>query len=279
MMTAPNVAPGSPATQLARALRSANWPQAIALAHTHSHTSVINATVTSSGLRPLHVAALLGNVDLVMALLRNGAVVDVTAVKLAASHNHTPVLSQLLALAPASVIRHAAPAVFEASFSASSEALHVLVAAGVPVDFTASDGATPLHYAAVSGQQPMIDCLLRAGADSTKVCARGFTPSQWARQVRYSVSMAVTATPPQQPDKPTEQVRELMQPLVLSHSAADLNAGLARDHDECVIEVIKRNKSMPTTCGVIKVHSSPRAVTSLEPTCAHGRVPSDASAV
>lgn len=266
---------------MARALRSADMASAVSLAETYANSSVITSPVTGSGLRPLHYAALLGNPTLIQVLLRNGANVDGTALKLAASHGSTEALRQLILSAPDGMVRKAGGlAVFEAAFAGAVDCVRILLNAGAPATYRGSDGSTPLHYAALCGSIAMVDSLLAAGASPRLTSHDGCTPAMAARRVGHMAVVnrlraALTAeldavVIPQAP-------LQLSPPAPVSSSMDGIpdvcSVELSGDFDDeaCGCSAGSSDSTAEPPCGhkscMDNVFSSPRTVAPLPPTC------------
>lgn len=115
----------------------------------------LNATDVH-GLTPLMVAALSGNEDAVVTLIRAGA--------------HANALGRL-----------ASTALHDAAASGEEEIARLLLAAGATVDALSSDGTTPLMLATRWGHFGMIKLLLGHGADRHRMTHRGETAADLAR--------------------------------------------------------------------------------------------------
>ncbi|CAE7476210.1 ANK2, partial [Symbiodinium natans] len=125
------------------------------------------------GLDPLHAAAQHGETEVVSLLLASKAQGDGTSLTTAARFGHAEVVRQLLGSGVGPDASDAGfAALHDAAFEGSqvtawhTSVVAVLLAARAEVDIAAADGATPLHLAAVAGNDDIVALLVEAGADS-----------------------------------------------------------------------------------------------------------------
>ena len=139
---------------------------AIHVAVIHGHIDVVKALLScgasieeetaSECRRPLHLAALTGQVSMTKYLIREGAQLDAKS-------------------------QHGMQPIHDASWSGSVEILDALTAAGARVDCLDSFGRQPLHWAAMTpNQSDFIQCLVRKGADIEAKAFDGSRPLRLA---------------------------------------------------------------------------------------------------
>ncbi len=109
-----------------------------------------NATASSGGFTPLHIAASVGNADIVSVLAEKGASLEqlaahgLTALTAAAQHGHTAVVE-------------------------------VLIGAGANVNHASENGVTPLHLSSSEGHNDTVEALIAGGADVDRATDTGYT--------------------------------------------------------------------------------------------------------
>ncbi|KAH1006779.1 hypothetical protein HUJ05_007482 [Dendroctonus ponderosae] len=146
---------------------------------------------------PLHVAAALGNAEVVKLLLQYGAAVKVqsgedklTPLHLAAEQGY-PNCVQLLIAAGANVNapnRKRQTPLHVAVLAQCTETCELLLQKGASANAADSDGRTPLHCATVNVQRSCecVRALLRFGADPNVADAYGYTPMHSAALNEFS---------------------------------------------------------------------------------------------
>lgn len=125
-------------------------------------------TASANGRTLLHYAAYVGDIRLIEALLDRGADID----------------------APAAGV-FLSPPIVQAILGRRLEALERLVARGANVNARLDDGSTPLHEAALQGQDQMVRALVRAGADPKAVRNDGRTPRDLAAARGHAATAAL----------------------------------------------------------------------------------------
>ncbi|XP_025026153.1 ankyrin-2 isoform X11 [Python bivittatus] len=140
--------------------------------------------ITESGLTPIHVAAFMGHLNIVLLLLQNGASPDVTnirgetALHMAARAGQVEVVRCLLrngALVDARAREEQTP-LHIASRLGKTEIVQLLLQHMAHPDAATTNGYTPLHISAREGQVDVASVLLEAGAAHSLATKKGFTP-------------------------------------------------------------------------------------------------------
>lgn len=116
----------------------------------------------SNGVSPLHYAASLGRVEIMKQLLKAGALIEQPAVS---PWHETPL--------------------FEAVTNHQARAVSFLLAQGARVNARNSAGITPLHMAALVGDENIVDILLAHGADPNAQAADGASPTRYAKMAHH----------------------------------------------------------------------------------------------
>uniref|UniRef100_A0A671YFU5 Ankyrin 2 n=1 Tax=Sparus aurata TaxID=8175 RepID=A0A671YFU5_SPAAU len=137
-----------------------------------------------SGLTPIHVAAFMGHLNIVLLLLQNGASPDVsnirgeTALHMAARAGQVEVVRCLLrngAIVDARAREDQTP-LHIASRLGKTEIVQLLLQHMAHPDAATTNGYTPLHISAREGQVETASVLLEAGASHSLATKKGFTP-------------------------------------------------------------------------------------------------------
>ena len=115
---------------------------------------------SADGWSPLHLAAAFGGTDAAALLLDRGAHLH--------QFSRNPIRCQPL---------HACIAQ-----GRQIETARLLIGQGADVNAAQAGGYTPLHQAAAAGDREMTLLLLKAGADTRKLCDQGKTPGTYARE-------------------------------------------------------------------------------------------------
>ncbi len=124
------------------------------------------------GMRPLHIASWLGNIEVVQVLLRAGARVDSrdkygrTPLFYAVEHEHADVLAALLAAGALPSLRDSQgrAALHLAALRPAGAIMEALIAGGASPGRGGERGFTPLHAACESKARGTVEALLDAGA-------------------------------------------------------------------------------------------------------------------
>jgi ankyrin repeat protein len=122
--------------------------------------ALLALSVAGDGWTPLHLAAAFADAPTVRLLLEHGAHVH--------QRSHNPLRNQPL---HACLALHSSP-----------EIVQVLLDGGADVNATQAGGYAPLHQAAASGSEAVVDLLLRAGANPALRCDQGKTAADYAAE-------------------------------------------------------------------------------------------------
>jgi len=120
-------------------------------------------TRSPDGFSPLHLAAFFGNAEAAGALVQAGAEINVESANGA----------RLAPLNSAAAGRNAQVALAIGS---------LLLSHGADPNHPQTGGYTPLHSAAANGNMELVQALLRAGADRTRISADGKTAAMLAKE-------------------------------------------------------------------------------------------------
>jgi ankyrin repeat protein len=163
---------------------------------------------------PLHIAAGLGDENMVKLLLHKGANKDIRnkngkiAYDIAAEHGHARLFDalklgdSLCIAARKGEVRtinrliengaaingrdqHGWTALHRAAFKGKTDAVRVLIEKGIDVDAKDEDGYTALHCAVESGHADVIELLVKKGADVEARTNKGVTALQIAESLHY----------------------------------------------------------------------------------------------
>jgi ankyrin repeat protein len=139
---------------------------------------LVKAVRVRDGVTALMLAASNGHIDVVKALIQEGANINLqdnggrTALDLALKKNHTAIVDFLLKRVAAADKE----SLIKAATSGDIERVKVLIAAGADVDFQrVINGFTALIYAAQKGYTHIVEALLRAGANVNAKNKNGHT--------------------------------------------------------------------------------------------------------
>ncbi|KAL8245304.1 hypothetical protein R6Q59_011562 [Mikania micrantha] len=169
---------------------------------------------SSAGETPLHIAAALGDENMVNLLIQKGANKDIrnrymkTAYDVAVEHGHTR-LFDALGLADALCLaatkgdirtikrlleggvsinradQYGWTVLHRASFKGRADIVQILIKKGVDLDARDNDGYTALHCAVESGHAEVIELLVKNGADVDARTIKGATALQIAASLNY----------------------------------------------------------------------------------------------
>lgn len=131
-----------------------------------------NATASSGSFSPLHIAASVGNADIVCVLAEKGAALEqlaahgLTALMAAAQHGHADVV-EVLIKAGANINHSSANGVMALHLSSSEghiETVEALIAGGADIDRATDTGYTAIEFSAFHGQHKTSQLLAMHGA-------------------------------------------------------------------------------------------------------------------
>ncbi|KAI3688006.1 hypothetical protein L1987_81712 [Smallanthus sonchifolius] len=170
---------------------------------------------SSAGETPLHIAAALGDENMVKLLIQMGANKNIqnrdrkTAYDVAVEHGHTRLFDALGLADTLSVAatkgdirtikrlledgvtingldQHGWTVLHRASFKGRADIVQILVNKGIDIDARDEDGYTALHCAVESGHTDVIELLVKKGADVDARTNKGATAMQIAVSLNYT---------------------------------------------------------------------------------------------
>lgn len=151
---------------------------------------------TKSGRTPLVLAARIGRIQSIDELLQAGAQVDgpFSPIAEAAGAGHVETLQAILdyrSLDDGTRESHLSEAILAAAARGHGDCIQVLLAAGVRVDSRGVSGETALMRASESAPAPVVQMLLKAGADPMLTDKMGLSALDYARRRKDGQKEAV----------------------------------------------------------------------------------------
>ncbi len=149
--------------------------------------SLVNKHTDKHHTMPLHWAAYNGHLEIVKALLKNGARVNtvrydmVTPLHFAVENDHLEIVVELLANgAKVNANDSRLTPLHWAAYNGHLEIVKALLAKGARVNTLRDYEVTPLHFAAYNGHLEVVEALLANGANVRAINDSRLTPLHWA---------------------------------------------------------------------------------------------------